>query len=246
MLLFSVGMLGSTVLAPAANLLRSRSWEPTRCTIEQSELVVEPGDQSALYRVAVRYSYRFGGRAYTSERYSFSSVTSSSGRARKEAAVKQLPPGAEATCYVNPSHPEQAVIERGLGSELWWGLAVVPFLAIGLLVFLPTRAFGKRAASAGPVDPSWRMSKTGLPPDAFELATSGPVELRARLTRTGRLTRSILFLVFCIGALTAVGLAVQSAEASGKPSRPLPGVFLFVGLLTVIAVVTVIENVWGV
>jgi hypothetical protein len=77
------------------------------------------------------YAYEHGGQSYTSERYNFMGG-SSSGRAGKQAVVDRYPPGAEASCWVNPRAPSEVVLNREFTADLWFGLIPVVFALIGI------------------------------------------------------------------------------------------------------------------
>ncbi len=55
----------------------------------------------------------------------------SSGYRGKAAIVARLRPGTRTECWVNPANPGDAVIERGLTSDLWLGLIPLLFMIIG-------------------------------------------------------------------------------------------------------------------
>jgi hypothetical protein len=108
-----------------------RSWEPVPAEILSVELESHDGDDSTTYRVAARYRYSFGGRSYVGERVAISRFADNIGdfhhdlHARlRDAQVR----GEPVTAYVNPRHPDQAVLNR----ELRWMLALL-MTAFGLV-----------------------------------------------------------------------------------------------------------------
>jgi hypothetical protein len=120
------------LVRPLAGILSARSWRETPCVILKSELESHRGDDSTTYKVAITYQYEVGGRKHISSRYDFQGMASNTGLERKRAAVKAHPPGRRAVCFVNPSDPDDAVIERGVTGDLWWGLFPLPFLLVGV------------------------------------------------------------------------------------------------------------------
>lgn len=135
-------------------VLDARSWVATPCSIERSEVTSHRGSKGgATYAVAVRFSYRHAGVAHTSDTYSFEQ-SGSSGYEGKAAVVRGLPPGATTVCYVNPSQPSLAVIDRSmpLGAWIFLGMGGV-FSSVGVgLMSAPlfSRRQREREAASGP------------------------------------------------------------------------------------------------
>ena len=115
---------------PLLGVLAARDWVPTHCTVISSRVQSHRGKDSTTYRVDILYSYEFNGREHRSSRYHFMGG-SSSGHKGKAEAVRQYPAGAERTCYVDPRHPGEAVLERGLTHGMWFGLIPAVFMLIG-------------------------------------------------------------------------------------------------------------------
>lgn len=114
-----------TVLAPWLSSQAAASWVATPCRIIHSEVTESrDSDGDRTYGVDIRFRYRFAEKAYESDRYWFI-MGKSSGREEKAAAVKRHPVGSETTCFVDPKHPGEAVIDREhLGWELWLGIVL--------------------------------------------------------------------------------------------------------------------------
>ena len=87
-------------------------------------------------------AYRMNGGEYRANRYSFMGG-SSSGYAGKQAIVSRYPPGAQVICYVDPTDPTQAVLERGFTPIMLLGLLPLLFIAAGLFGLV---SFGARPA----------------------------------------------------------------------------------------------------
>ena len=121
--LFTVLILGETVRE-----LEPWTWPETQCTITASG-VAETGDDQRPYRADVRYRYEFDGRSWEGARVVRNDQGSASfDRARRHA--ESYPPGATATCRVDPDHPSIAVLER----RLPWIAFVVAFPMIFVAV----------------------------------------------------------------------------------------------------------------
>lgn len=149
--LAGAGFLYAMFLRPLYGVWQSRSWQPAPCVVESSRVQSHRGDDGTTYSVDILYAYEFRGVPYKSSRYGFFDF-SSSGRAAKQRIVRQYPPGRKTTCYVNPANPSQAVLNRGMTHELWFGLLPLVFVAVGLggMIFAVRKGRRDRlAAEAG-------------------------------------------------------------------------------------------------
>jgi hypothetical protein len=118
------------LLKPLVQMVRARNWVETPCVIVSGDVVTQHGSENDTYKVHVVFSYSFDGpEKRQSERYSFA-TGSSRGYASKARVVAQYPRGRETVCYVNPGHPDEAVLNRGYDSSLLLGL--IP-LALALI-----------------------------------------------------------------------------------------------------------------
>ncbi len=127
------GAAGSALIAllfiPAVyHIWQARNWVATPCIIMSSRV----SGSGKSFKVEVDYRYIFHGLAYRSKRYQFLDA-SSSFSAGKYAIVHRLPRLSKATCYVDPVHPDQAVIERSLTGEVALSFFVpCIFVAVGV------------------------------------------------------------------------------------------------------------------
>jgi hypothetical protein len=117
---------------PLFKIIMAGNWPSVPCIVESSQLQRHSGDEGSTYKIDILYSYSFNGRPYQSSRYQFLSV-SSSGYAGKQAVINLFPPGSIKSCYVNPSDPYQAVLNRGFTPELLFGLIPLVFIMVGLV-----------------------------------------------------------------------------------------------------------------
>lgn len=131
-----LGGLGSwlILIRPLSGVLAARQWTATPCRVLSSEVQHHSG-KSRTYSVNIRYAYTFNGHAYESSRYDFMGG-SSSGYEGKAKIVAQYPPGSEATCWVNPQSPSEAVLERRFTSVMLFGLIPLLFVLIGIGVMV--------------------------------------------------------------------------------------------------------------
>jgi hypothetical protein len=189
-------------VAPLLKISAARSWPATPCIIVSSTVQAHHGSHGSTYSIEVVFAYTVGGQSYTSDRYSFF-TGSSSGRESKVKVVAGLPPGLATVCYANPVRADEAVLERGYTSELWFGLIPLAFLLIGLGGIVGvTVAARRRGAPTG-----LERTAIGLPPAAM-LATDGPVTLKPRQSPAGVLMASVVFAVLWNG-LVAVFIFAQ-------------------------------------
>lgn len=113
------------------NALRSRTWAAVPCQILKSRVVEESSGYGLRYELLVEYAYAFGGREYSSRRFTTSQSQTMSTASEMERARIQYAEGKTAVCFVNPRNPSEAVLERG---TLWGGLFLLaPLLIIGLM-----------------------------------------------------------------------------------------------------------------
>lgn len=121
--------LGPDFIAAA----RSYTWKPTPCEVLRLTVAEEQFSRTVTHFVLrVEYKYEYEGRPYHSTRFTTGEHQGSTDVAKAERAALRFASGTRATCYVNPRHPEEAVLERG---ELWGGIFfLAPFLILGLVM----------------------------------------------------------------------------------------------------------------
>lgn len=123
-------------IRPMLQVLDARTWEEAPARVLSSEVRTHRGSDSTTYSIRISYTYEWRGQMLTSERYDFSSG-SSSGRESKARVVRRYPPGHEFMAFVNPAKPAEAVIDR----EFRWIYAALGgfgglFTAVGAGVML--------------------------------------------------------------------------------------------------------------
>jgi hypothetical protein len=138
LLLFCAAILwmGTRPIASVLERLGAGNWQEIPCTIEEigidsrlsSHTTGIRLSSSPTYSVAVLFSYQLDGRTYRSSRFDFSREGDGD-EDDKLAAVARHPAG-RSTCWVDPSQPTRAVVERRLGIH-GFGLAVaLPLLGL--------------------------------------------------------------------------------------------------------------------
>ena len=134
---FAVGV-GTTCWTAWAAYQHSRmqSWVETPATIKHTELKVIHGD-GTTYKVIAAYDYRFGGKAFTSERVAIDLGSDNVGRFQQDAyqeLKEHLDQKKPFRCFVNPKYPSEAVLYRDLRGEMisFYMLFATTFGAAGL------------------------------------------------------------------------------------------------------------------
>src|SRR5437763_4399220 len=123
--LIFVGLIGRESL----RRFETFRWPMVTCTILSSTVATEKYSENP-YRFAVSYQYQLGGKSYHSQRAVLSDIRSSNYRDSLR-LVQRYPEKAQTSCYVNPAHPEEAILQR---SSLWFVLLLafpIPFIFIG-------------------------------------------------------------------------------------------------------------------
>jgi hypothetical protein len=126
-----LGILFPLAISPFRKLQAAKNWIETPCTILWSRVASHDSDDGTTYSVDIFYEYEFNSQKHRSNKYHFSS-DSSSGRGAKAAVVKKYPRRSAQTCYIDPLLPERAVINRDLNSIGFWFLIPLVFLLVGL------------------------------------------------------------------------------------------------------------------
>ena len=125
-----------TVIQPALKTRASSQWVQTPCVITVSRWETSPGSSSKpgsrpYYSLSIAYEYQFKNRPYRSATYSFFSLGSN--EATSPVAAR-LPVGTTTVCWVNPSNPAEAVLNRDMQLPALFVLISLGLLAAGLAV----------------------------------------------------------------------------------------------------------------
>ena len=131
--IFALAGIGFTVMVclEMYNVAITYTWDRTDCVILESS-VEEKADEKSPYWFAVRYAYHHKGTRHESNVYEDAySGSGDYGSAQRLADKYKV--GSKATCYVNPSDPKEALLQR---KGFWFGfILIVPliFVAIGVV-----------------------------------------------------------------------------------------------------------------
>ena len=148
--LVGLPLLWVVAIQPLKDIARAKHWEKAPAIVETSKVRTHSGDDGDTYSIAIRYRYTYKSRSYMSERYSFFGG-STSGYSSKARIVEQYPPGRSFTCFVNPEHPAEAVIERQVTSTVFFGFIPLVFIVLGLaFVTAGSRKKEQAEVSGGP------------------------------------------------------------------------------------------------
>jgi hypothetical protein len=195
------GVCYFVTVRPLLKVLEARDWIATPCTIVSSRVQSHRGDDSTTYRVDILYRYEVNGEEHRSSRYQFMGG-SSSGRKSKAAIVRQFPPGSQRTCYVNPRNPAEAVLERGLTADMWFGAIPAVFLLVGaggLFAMLrgKRRAIRRRYGAADPETvPASQIVGTPFAAGSASVALEDPTARRVLKPAGSRLVALIVTGIF--------------------------------------------------
>ncbi len=227
-------------LQPVWNIWRARSWGAVPCRILSSEVKQNRGNKGSTYQAVIKYAYQVDGRSFASERYDFFGV-SSSGYTGKKRLIDRYPPGADATCFVNPEAPDEAVLHRGPTHSLWWGIFPLPFIAIGSLAFLPSRFLSNKTSKGGPIkDTAGRRHRVkNATSDHLHDISEGPVELQASASPVGKLLGMMVVAVFWNGIVSVFVWDLWKGFQRGRPEWFLlifliPFVLIGLGLIAAV------------
>lgn len=189
-LLFA-GLLGHEIVKAAA----TRFWTATPCTIVESGVSEEENRHNHHPYVAmVEYRYEWEGKTLHSPQVSRSRPAF--GNYGKAAAlVAQYPANGQATCYVNPKHPEEAVLRHD-------SLLMIPFMIIPLIFI---------ALGAGGILFIWKARVGGMTEGATPKTTAA---LTGRRRGAG-----------CLVGFFAIFFLAGSGFLYGMFLRPLYGVW---------------------
>lgn len=123
----------------------ARRWRELPCTIVASRAGAHSNGMRTGYSVQIVFQYLFDGRQRSSGAYE---LDENDNRSFQDAAriVNRYPQGAATSCYVDPTNPDRAVLDRSLPAGTALGLLPLGFL---LAVALRLTASARRRGRAG-------------------------------------------------------------------------------------------------
>ena len=135
LMLAGLGLFLAFLLGPVRHAIAARSWSAQQCKILRSEVRrYRRSKGSDSYSPVILYSYAVDDQEHRSSTYSFFE-SSVNGWAAAQSIVNSHRRGSTAECYVNPTDPDDATLNRD--PSLGWLIGFLPLLllAAGLVVW---------------------------------------------------------------------------------------------------------------
>lgn len=209
-LLAGLAVTYALLVRPAFRVFAASSWTELPCEIVSSRVQCHSDSDGSTYRVDIVFRYSRSGRTFTSNRYDFS-TGSTSGFAEKAAVVRRYPAGTQARCFVDPANPGSAVIERGFTPVMWFGLFPLLFVlagAAGLFYSL------KKIRAGGDPAPAFRQP-AATTPAGLSPTTASPAELPPAASPRGKLFGMLFAAVFWNGIVSVFLVTLFRGEWGG-------------------------------
>jgi hypothetical protein len=199
---------------PQHEVAASARWSKTPCIIATSEVIREDNGESAdTFRPGVRFRYRDPGTRTErlGGKFNFN-PTSASDPTLPGAIVAHYPTGTLTYCYVDPEHPETAVLQRSMGERKGAGAIALGLVLAGSIGLFSGLLLPKRAPGVSP-DAAMLLklraiqhsgSAAGYPPPP---ARRGPVLYRSTELRQQRFVSSFSVALACATATVTIGWA---------------------------------------
>lgn len=132
----AVSVYGLIKLGPKARPDRETyDWTPIPCRIVASAAKL-PQDSDSNYGLAIKYQYTIDGLDFTSDVYGTKDLNSDD-IAPIQRALVEYPAGSTATCFVNPSDPNNAILHReAMSATVFEVLSLAILGATGMLILL--------------------------------------------------------------------------------------------------------------
>jgi hypothetical protein len=228
---FGMGALFCWIMgvSPLLQALDSREWAETACIIDSSAVKRHHSSDGTTYSVAISYTYQVQGRHYQSDRYNFSSA-SSSGHRSKAAVVARYPVGSEQVCWFDPEDPSRAVLSRDIPSIVYFIFPFTSiFMLIGLIALLGT---------AGLLPKRWALPFNNQHQRVSSERT-GRQKLKPSSTGIGKVFFVTFIACFWNGIVSVFMLQVIKSHQSGHPDWFLTlfmTPFVVVGIVLVFAI----------
>jgi hypothetical protein len=173
---FAIGSLFEIlILLGVAQAAGQRTWEQTPCTIVASEVQErQEGGEPYIFVVQYRYEYKGNAREGTGYRRGYNGGGEYS---KAQELVEKYPAGLATSCYVNPTNPDEAALERDS-------------MLIGLVLLFPLIFV---VIGAGGLYFTWRKQP---PEEAGPIAPVGTAAARSR--GLGRFGMAAFFSIFAV------------------------------------------------
>ena len=119
------------------------NWIPVDSVITTSEIATASDNE---YAFMAEYQYSVGGHQYAGSRFSRNRETYTFEKiSEKSSLLQKYPRGIKTTCYVNPSNPQEAVLQLATGKfPFAMVLFLIPFVLVGLGIAIGPWFDGRR------------------------------------------------------------------------------------------------------
>lgn len=137
-LFFVVGSILFAIMTPIPliQMAMAHNWSAVPCTVISSQMNYSHGRRhGGSCRIDITYSYKWDGQEYQSNRHHFGEYKTWPA-AWKNREIEKYSAGSVAECFVNPRHPDKAVLHRGPTWDLAFGLFGLVFMSFSILLFL--------------------------------------------------------------------------------------------------------------
>ena len=134
-------------------------WVETPCTIVSSAMQ----DAGEDYKLVLSYSYTYNGQSYTTDRYSKEKQYTAESVGEIDQMTKDLHPGKQTNCQVNPDNPSDAVLHLPTvkGSIAAFGFILI-FPAFGILFAVLPWLGRRKKDKSHPEAPTTKRSAKGF------------------------------------------------------------------------------------
>jgi hypothetical protein len=199
---------------PMLEIQTAKSWTPTPCTIVSSGLKTHGRFwDETTFSIDVKYRYSVNGKDYESDRFELT-INASAYQAWQMEVARRYLPGTQATCYVNPANPQEAVIDRSWTKSVDTAILAGAFMFFGVIGVLVTSA-----------------KRTGTSAKKAVAEPAGPVRLHVTPPRGCEMATWWFFALFGNGFLLLMQwMAWYHDEPPGPGSKILLAVFQLIGL----------------
>lgn len=133
----------TTLIPPAVTAMQAKSWKPVPAIVEKSYLdsytTRSKNRRTTYYRIKITYNYSYNGKTYRGTEYDLTRSSGSGvsvGVSQLRRIVQAHPAGRQITCYVNPSNPRKALIDRELSM-----VYVMDWILFCFLMLVPVICF---------------------------------------------------------------------------------------------------------
>ena len=119
---------------PCIKLFRAKSWIQIDCSIITAKAVTTYSTsgrgRASFTKVDILYEYTYKGQKFQSDKYGFFDKLTRTYKGASKIAAR-YPVGSKAVCYVNPTNPSEAALERNFEVHDLLGLIPLIFSAAG-------------------------------------------------------------------------------------------------------------------